>query len=172
MCTIAKNQCKYWFSKTLDSITWNACFGPSMRASDAAAKLGWNICWGKDERRTTSGPNYRLAPVVVFIYLGRCLDTLLPPDTIRQPVSGWQDVGDVSWSLHCTGSGHGDGDRQIRGVKGMVSGYLDIRSLPHFPPDHSLVFFLVFVFNFCLCTGLVISILSPYFSFLFFGVYD
>ena len=76
----------------------------------------------------------------------------------------------MSWSLHCTG--HGDGDRQIRGVKGMVSGYLDIRSLPHFPPDHSVVLFSFFVFNFCLCTGLVISILSPYFSFLFFGVYD
>ena len=135
-------------------------------------KLGWNICQGKYERRTTSGPNYRLAPVVVFIYLGRCLDTLLPPDTIRQPVSGWQDVGDVSWSLHCTGTGHGDGDRQIRGVKGMVSGYLDIRSLPHFPPDHSVV-----LFSFCfqllfMHRLIVISILSPYFSFLFFGVYD
>ena len=35
-----------------------------------------------------------------------------------------------------------------------------------------LQYFLVFVFNFCLCTGLVISILSPYFSFLFLGVYD
>ena len=58
-------------------------------------------------------------------------------------------------------------DRQIRGVKGMVSDYLDIRSLPHFPPDHSLVFF-IFCFQLLFMHRLiVISILSPYFPFCF-----
>ena len=132
MCAIAKNQCKYWFSKKLaslhtikmvgDSIAWivlalflpqNSICGQLFTINGIAWELQTLLhedkTWlkylfrkwpGKDERRTTSGPNYRLAPLVVFIYLGRCLDTRLPPDTIRQPVSGWQDVGDVSWSLH------------------------------------------------------------------------